>query len=331
MTETIRALIADETDGKVKGVLSKISTADLPDEEVLVGISYSTLNYKDALAITGRGKICRKTPMVCGIDLAGTVIESRSEEWKPGDRVLVNGFGLSETHWGGYAEQQRLKAEWLIRIPDTLSEEESMAIGTAGYTAMLCIQAIQDRGVDPSDGPVVVTGATGGVGTVAVMLLAKLGYEVVAATGRAEQHSGFLNSLGASRVMSRDELDRECRPLEKETWAAAVDTVGDKMLATVLAQTRYEGIVTACGLAGGIGLPSTVLPFILRGVTLRGIDSVMARRARRLQAWSSLASLVNKEKLREIYTVEPFEKLPQLAESLFKGGIRGRVVIDIKA
>jgi acrylyl-CoA reductase (NADPH) len=331
MSETIRALVADETDGKVRGILTNISTADLPDEDVLVGISHSTLNYKDALAITGRGKICRKTPMVCGIDLAGTVIESRHEDWKPGDRVLVNGFGLSETYWGGYAERQRLKGEWLVRIPDTLTEEESMAIGTAGYTAMLCIQAIQDRGIGPGDGPVVVTGATGGVGAVAVMLLAKLGFEVVAATGRADQHAAFLNNLGASRVMRREELDRECRPMEKETWSAAVDTVGAKMLATVLSQTRYEGVVTACGLAGGIGLPSTVLPFILRGVTLRGIDSVMADRSRRLRAWADLAALIDRDKLREIYTVEPFGKLPELAAGLLNGEIRGRVVIDMSA
>jgi len=329
MIETIKALVADEIDGKVKGCLTEISVADLPDEDVLVGISFSTLNYKDALAVTGRGKICRSTPMVCGIDLAGTVIESRSENWKPGDRVLVNGFGLAEKYWGGYAEKQRLKPEWLVRIPDNFTEEEAMAIGTAGYTAMLCVLAIQDGGVKPEHGPVVITGATGGVGTVAIMLLAKLGYEVVAATGRAEQHEAFLKDLGANSVIGRDELARDCRPLEKEVWAAAVDTVGDKMLATVLAQTKYEGIVTACGLAGGIGLPSTVMPFILRGVTLRGIDSVMASQAKRQRAWDALEELVDRDKLREIYSVEPFSKLPELATGLFKGEIRGRVVIDI--
>jgi acrylyl-CoA reductase (NADPH) len=328
MSETIKALVAKEIDGKVKGVLTGISVDELPNEDVLVAISHSSLNYKDALAVTGRGKICRTTPMVCGIDLAGTVVESRSADWAPGDRVLVNGFGLSEKFWGGYAQKQRLKPEWLVRIPESFSAEEAMAIGTAGYTAMLCVLAIQDKGVKPGDGPVLVTGATGGVGTVAVMLLSGLGYEVVAVTGRAGQYEGFLKSLGASAVKNREEFVRDCRPLETETWAAAVDSVGDKTRHRP-AQTRYEGIVTACGLAGGIGLPSTVLPFILRGVTLRGIDSVMASQAVRRRAWAALAKLVDKRRLREIYSVEPFAKLPELAAGLLDGEIRGRVVIDI--
>ncbi len=329
MSEMIKALVAKEVDGKVKGVLTEISEDDLPDEDVLVAISHSTLNYKDALAITGKGKICRTTPMVCGIDLAGTVLDSRSPDWAPGDRVLVNGFGLSEKFWGGYAQKQRLKPEWLVRIPDAFTPEEAMAIGTAGYTAMLCVLAVQDKGVKPGDGPVVVTGATGGVGAVAVLLLSTLGYEVVAVTGRANQHEGFLKSLGASAVRNRDEFLRDSRPLETETWAAAVDTVGDKTLATVLAQTRYEGIVTACGLAGGIGLPTTVMPFILRGVTLRGVDSVMASQAVRQRAWAALAQLIDRNRLREIYSVEPFSKLPELAAGLLNGEIRGRVVIAI--
>lgn len=329
MSEMIKALVAKEVDGKVKGVLTGISVDDLPNEDVLVAISHSTLNYKDALAVTGRGKICRSTPMVCGIDLAGMVVDSRSADWVPGDRVLVNGFGLSEKFWGGYAQKQRLKPEWLVRIPESFTNEQAMAIGTAGYTAMLCVLAIQDKGIKPGDGPVLVTGASGGVGTVAVMLLSSLGYEVVAVTGRASQHEGFLKSLGASAVKNREEFVRDCRPLETETWAAAVDSVGDKTLATVLSQTRYEGIVTACGLAGGIGLPSTVMPFILRGVTLRGIDSVMASQAVRARAWAALAKLVDKQRLREIYSVEPFSKLPELAAGLLNGEIRGRVVIDL--
>ena len=331
MSDSFNAVVVEEnSEGKLEAGLKQLSLADLPEEEVLVDITYSTLNYKDSLAVSGKGKICRRLPMVCGIDLAGTVVESSSSHWKAGDRVLVNGFGLSEVHWGGYAQKQRLNSDWLVKIPDAFSEEQAMAIGTAGYTAMLCVNAIRDHGVSPGDGKVIVTGATGGVGSVATMLLARLGYEVIAATGKAESRD-YLLSLGASDTIERAELDRDAKPLEKETWVAAVDTVGSKTLATVAAQTKYEGIVTACGLAGGFDLPTTVMPYILRGVTLRGIDSVMAAREKRERAWNDLAELIEQEQLKEVYKIEPMSKIKELADKLIAGQITGRIVIDVNA
>lgn len=331
MPNSFTAVVAEAVEGKARAALKTLTLDDLPDEDVLVEVAYSTLNYKDGLAVSGKGRICRRLPMVCGIDLAGRVVESRSPDFQAGDQVLVNGFGLSETRWGGYTQMQRLKAEWLVRVPDGFSLEQTMAIGTAGYTSMLCVQAIQDKGIAPDGGPVLVTGAAGGVGSVAVALLAKLGYETVAATGRTESTRDFLTSLGAGKLLERSELARECKPLEPELWAGAVDTVGGQVLATVLAQTKYEGLVAACGLAGGVGLPSSVMPFILRGVTLRGIDSVMASLERRQQAWDRLAELIDKDKLADIYSVEPMSKLPELAEQIIAGKIRGRVVIDVNA
>jgi acrylyl-CoA reductase (NADPH) len=328
VSEKIRAIVADETNGRVSGQLTELSLDQLPDEDVLVAVGYSTVNYKDGLAVSGKGKICRTLPMVCGIDLAGTVLESRSGDFKPGDRVLVNGYGLSEKYWGGYAQKQRLKSEWLVPVPDNFSLEQAMAIGTAGYTAMLCVLAIQDAGVTVDAGPVVVTGASGGVGSVAVMLLSRLGYQVTAVTGKPDG-AEFVKSLGATDCLTRDELARKAKPLEKETWAAAVDTVGSSTLGTVLAQTRYEGVVTACGLAGGFDLPTTVMPFILRGVTLRGIDSVMASMQRRQRAWTALGELVDLEVLSKIYKVEPLARLPELADDIVAGKIKGRVVIDV--
>ncbi len=331
MTTPFNALIIDKIDKKVSTSLKQISLADLPDEEVLVDVAYSTVNYKDGLATTGTLPICRKFPMVGGIDLAGTVVESKNPAFKTGDRVLVNGFGLSERYWGGYAQKQKLKAEWLVRVPEAFSLEEAMAIGTAGYTAMLCVLALQDWGVKPNDGPIAVTGAAGGVGTIAIMLLAKLGYEVTASTGRVDEARPLLEALGAKHIIARDQLARDPGPLEAETWAGAVDTVGDNTLASVLAQTRYEGIIAACGLAGSTNLPTSVMPFILRGVTLRGIDSVMAPLARRQRAWDSLAELVNLDLLRQIYSVEPLSKVPALARDILAGKIKGRVVIDVNA
>ena len=330
MTDTIRAIVADETDEGVRASLKELPVAGLPDEDVLVDVAYSTVNYKDALAVTGKGKICRRLPMVCGIDLAGTVVESGAEAFKAGDSILVNGWGLSEKHWGGYAEKQRLKPEWLVRVPSALSLEQCMALGTAGYTAMLCVHAIQDHGIQPADGPVVVTGATGGVGSTAVMLLAKLGYHVSAVSGKADA-ADFLTELGAQEVIAREELDRKAKPLESERWSAAVDSVGSQTLATVLAQTAYAGCVAACGLAGGIDLPGTVMPFILRGVTLAGIDSVMAPPAKRQRAWDDLAELVDTDKLRRIYRVEPLARVPDIAAELLAGRIKGRIVIDVNA
>ncbi|MGD9983840.1 MAG: MDR family oxidoreductase [Porticoccaceae bacterium] len=330
MSDTFNALVLDRNEDKtVSASIKRLALADLPDEDVLVDIAYSTVNYKDGLAVTGASPIVRKFPMVAGIDLAGTVATSRDSRFQPGDRVLVNGYGLSERFWGGYAQRQKLKPEWLVRVPDAFSLEEAMAIGTAGYTAMLCVQAIRDWGVQPDAGPVVVTGAAGGVGTVAIMLLAKLGYPVTAVTGRVEEARALLEQLGASEIIPRADLARDAAPLEAERWAAAVDTVGANTLASVIAQTRYEGIVTACGLAGGAGLPTSVMPFILRGVTLRGIDSVMAAQPRRQRAWDELAKLVDRNLLRAIYQVEPLARVPELGRAILAGAIKGRVVIDV--
>lgn len=326
--DSFNAIVARTDDAGYHVALEQLTKADLPSNEVLVKIDYSTLNYKDALAVTGASPICRRLPMVCGVDLAGHVIDSSSEAWRPGDRVLVNGFGLSETIWGGYAQFQSIAANHLVAIPEVFSTEQAMAIGTAGYTAMLCVQALQDHGLTPSDGPIVVTGASGGVGSVAIMLLATLGYAVTAVSGRESTHD-YLRSLGASELLDREELDTKAKPLEKERWAGAVDSVGSKTLATVLAQTRREGMVAACGLAGGIDLPSTVMPFILRGVTLRGIDSVMASLERRQRAWDALAKHLDMQMLESVYQVKPMSDIANLAADLLAGELVGRTVVDV--
>lgn len=327
MTE-FNAIVAREVDRRSQGTLETLTLDDLPDRDVLVKIDYSSLNYKDALAVSGRGKICRSMPMVCGIDLAGTIAESAHQDWKAGDRVVINGFGMSETVWGGYSQYQRVSSDWLVRLPETFAPEQAMAIGTAGYTAMLCVHALQDHGVIPGDGRICVSGASGGVGSVALLLLAKLGYQAVAVSGRPETEP-YLRELGAVDVIDRAELDRDPRPLEKEVWAAGIDCVGSKTLATMLAQTRYEGIVAACGLAGGADLPTTVMPFILRGVTLRGVDSVMAAQPRRQRAWDDLARLVAPAELAAVFDIRPMADLPKLATQLLDGQLRGRIVIDV--
>ena len=327
MTE-FNAIVAREVDRRSQGTLERLTLADLPNRDVLVKIDYSSLNYKDALAVSGRGKICRSMPMVCGIDLAGTIAESVHPGWKAGERVVVNGFGMSETVWGGYSQYQRVSSDWLVRLPEAFAPEQAMAIGTAGYTAMLCVHALQDHGVTPGDGRICVSGASGGVGSVALLLLAKLGYQAVAVSGRPETEP-YLRELGAVDVIDRAELDRDPRPLEKEVWAAGIDCVGSKTLATMLAQTRYEGIVAACGLAGGTDLPTTVMPFILRGVTLRGVDSVMAAQPRRQRAWDDLARLVAPAELAAVFDIRPMSDLPKLATQLLDGQLRGRIVIDV--
>lgn len=325
-----KAIVAREVDRHSKGTLEELTLADLPNRDVLVQIDYSSLNYKDALAVSGRGRICRELPMVCGIDLAGTIVESDSPDWQAGDRVVVNGFGMSETVWGGYSQYQRVASEWLVRLPEAFSFQQAMAIGTAGYTSMLCVHALQDHGLEPGDGQVCVTGASGGVGSVALLLLAKLGYETVAVSGRPSME-GYLRELGAVNVIDRAELDRDPRPLDKELYSAGIDCVGSKTLATLLSQTRYEGIVAACGLAGGADLPATVMPFILRGVTLRGIDSVMAEQKRRQRAWDDLARLVDPAHLADVFEVRPMSHIPALATELLDGKLRGRIVIDVNA
>lgn len=329
MTETFTAIVIDAVDGKPKPEFRELSLSDLPDNDVLVEIAFSTLNYKDGLAVSGKGRIARRMPLVAGIDLAGAVVESRSPLWKAGDKVVVNGFGLSETEWGGYSRFQRLKPEWLMRLPETFSFEQAMAIGTAGYTAALCVNALEDWGsIKPGEGEVLVTGAAGGVGSVAISLLAARGYKVTASTGRPETHD-YLASLGASAFIDRASLSEKGGPLQKERWSGAVDSVGSTTLANVLAQTVYGGGVAACGLAGGADLPATVLPHILRGVALLGVDSVMAPMAKRVRAWQTLSESLDIKHLSALTTVEPMSKLPELADAIVAGQIRGRVVIDV--
>lgn len=328
LVKAFKAIIIREKDGRSHGSVEKLESNDLPDEAILVKVSHSTINYKDALAITGRGKICRRFPMVGGIDLAGTVCESRSQDWPVGTRVLINGFGLGEDHWGGLSQYQRVKEGWLVKIPDRFSEAEAMAIGTAGYTAMLCVHALQDLGVTPDRGPIIVSGATGGVGSVATLLLAELGYDVTGVSGKADAEP-YLRSLGANNVISRLELDRKPRPLESEQWAGGIDSVGATTLASMLAQMRYDGVVAACGLAGGADLPSSVMPFILRGVTLKGVDSVMAPHARRARAWQSLAQLLDPKKLMDVCQTVSLEDVPSLCEDMLLGRIKGRLIVDL--
>ena len=308
--------------------ITQLTDADLPEGDVTVAVSYSSLNYKDGLAVTGKGKVIRNYPMVCGIDLAGTVERSDSPDWKPGDDVVVTGWGLSELYPGGYTQRQRLRSEWLTRRPEGLSLAQTMAVGTAGLTAMLCVLALERAGLDPDqDREVLVTGAGGGVGSVAVALLAKAGYRVAASTGRTETHD-YLRSLGATTIIDRAELATAGRPLASERWAGAVDTVGSQTLASVLAQTAYGGAVAACGLAGGPDLPTTVMPFIIRNVSLLGVDSVMAPSNRRHEAWQRLSRDLPLDLLDLMTTTEPMSKLPALAEEILAGRTRGRVVVD---
>jgi len=329
MADTFRAYVVDEANGKYSGGFRQLTDADLPSYPVLVEVSYSSLNYKDGLAVTGKSKIARKLPMVCGIDLAGTVVESADPHFKAGDAVLVNGWGLSETEWGGYSARQRVNPNFLTRIPAAFTAQQAMAIGTAGYTAMLCVLALEEAGLTPDKGDVLVTGAAGGVGSVAVAVLAKLGYRVVAATGRPQTHD-YLKSLGAADFVARADLDRAAKPLEKTLWAGAVDSVGSKTLVTLLAQTKDEGAVAACGLAGGVDLPGTVMPFILRGVKLLGINSVTASAQRRDKAWARLAKDLDKAKLDSMTVVEPLSNIEALAAQILRGETRGRIVIDVK-
>ena len=331
MSETFNAIYAEQTNDHILVNLKSISFNELPENDVLIKVEYSTLNYKDGLAVQGEKRILRTLPMVCGIDLAGTVVESKTDEYQSGERVLINGWGLSETDWGGYAQFHRAKPEWLVRVPEQFSLEQAMAIGTAGYTSMLCVHAITDHRIQPQDGPILVTGAAGGVGSIAVALLSRLGYYVVAATGRVNETGDFLKSLGAKDLIERSKLSRESRPLEKESWAAAVDVVGGEMLATVIAQIKQEGIVAACGLAGGPTIPTNVMPFLLRGVTLRGINSVYASKERRQRAWDHLAELIDLDQLNSIYRVEPMSKIFEFAPEIVAGKVKGRIVIDVNS
>jgi acrylyl-CoA reductase (NADPH) len=293
-----------------------------------VAVSHTTVNFKDGLVLTGRSPVVRKFPMIPGIDLAGTVEESSNPDFRPGDKVILNGFGLSETHYGGFAELARVKGEWLVPLPKEFTPAQAMAIGTAGYTAMLSILALEDAHVTPAKGAIVVTGAAGGVGSVAISLLAKLGYRVIASTGRPEE-SEYLKQLGAEEIIARADLSGEPRMLNKERWAGGIDSVGSKTLANVLASTSYGGAVAACGLAGGLDLPASVAPFILRGISLLGIDSVQMPRPRRVQAWNRLARDLDVQKLGAMTRTIPLSGVRQAAEDILAGKVRGRLVVEI--
>ena len=322
-----QALLLEKGDSFSAAVQSVAETA-LPAGDVLVRVDYSTLNYKDGLAITNQGPVVRQWPMVAGIDGAGEVLESSHPDWKAGDAFIHNGWGVGETHWGCLAGKARLKGDWLIKRPAAFTTRQAMAIGTAGYTAMLCVLALEDHGVQPDLGQVLVTGATGGVGSVAVALLGRLGYKVVAATGKPTE-ADWLKRLGATAVIDRSELAAPGKPFQKERWAGVVDTVGSHTLANACATTKYRGAVAACGLAGGMDFPATVAPFILRGVTLYGIDSVMAPLAVRLEAWHRLARDLDMSKLDTFTREISLAEAPAVAAELLDGKVRGRVVVDV--
>lgn len=328
MSETFKALVLDKTETGQTAAIKQLSVGDLMDGDTVVRVTHSTLNYKDGLAVSGRAPIARKYPMIAGIDFAGVVESTTSPHVKAGDAVILNGWGASESHFGGYAERARVKGEWLVPLPKAFSAAQAMAIGTAGYTAMLAVMALEDLRVTPPSGAVLVTGAAGGVGSVAVSLLKTLGYTVIASTGRPEE-AEYLKSLGAAEIIPRSDLSGEPRALNKERWAGAVDSVGSKTLANVLSMTKYGGAVAACGLAQGMDLPGSVAPFILRGITLTGIDSVMCPRPRRLAAWDRLARDLDTQKLAAMTVNAGLSDVPRLAPEILAGKVRGRVVIDI--
>jgi len=327
---TFKALLATKTDEKISTSVVEMTELDLMPGDVTVAVDYSTVNYKDAIAISGRGEIIRQFPLIPGIDLAGTVEASSYPGIAVGDRVVVNGWALSQTHHGGYAQKARVKGEWLVKIPAPFSTKDAMAIGTAGYTAMLSVLALEHGGLTPKRGDVLVTGANGGVGSIAVALLSDLGYRVVASTGRIEE-ADYLRALGAAEVIDRRTLSEPGAPISRERWAGAVDSVGSHTLVNVLAQTQYRGVVTACGLAQGVDLPGTVLPFILRNVTLAGIDSVNAPQAVRIEAWSRLARDLDLGKLARTTQVVGLTEVPDVVRRMFAGKVQGRTVVDVNA
>lgn len=326
---TFRALVLHEEEGRVVPRLEQVGEEALPPGDVTVRVEYSTLNYKDGMILAGQGRLVRRYPHVPGIDFAGTVESSQSPEFQPGDPVLLTGWRVGELHWGGYAEKARVRAEWLVRRPDGLGAREAMAIGTAGFTAMLAVIALERHGLSPGAGDVLVTGAAGGVGSVAVAILAKLGYRVVAATGRPAL-AGYLRELGAAELTPRAALaEPPKRPLDSERWAGAIDAVGGTTLATILTQLKYRASVAACGLAGGSDLPASVIPFLLRGVNLLGIDSVMCPREERQAAWQRLARDLPQGRLARLSETVPLSRLPELAPRILHGEVRGRVVVDV--
>lgn len=322
------ALVIDQVDGKQQVALQQKTIADLPTSEVLVRVAYSTLNYKDALAITGASPIVRQYPMVPGIDFSGVVEQSNHPDYQVGDKVVLNGWGVGEKHWGGLAQYARVPADYLIHLPEAFSLRDAMVIGTAGYTAMLCVLALEQQGIRPESGDVLVTGAAGGVGSVAVAILAKLGYTVTAMTGRAAE-SGYLKSLGAQHIMDRAEYSQAGRTLAKERWAAAIDVAGSHVLANVCAAMKYRGVVAACGLAAGMDFPASMAPFILRGVKLIGVDSVMCPKTDRLKAWQRLAADLDPNILNVVATEIQLDQVQAVAPRFLEGQVRGRIVVSM--
>jgi acrylyl-CoA reductase (NADPH) len=325
---TFKAIRIDKAEKGTTVALTQFDEAELMEGDVTVRVEWSTLNYKDGLAVTGKAPVVRRFPMIAGIDFAGTVEASSHPQWKAGDKVICDGWGLGETHLGAYAEKARVKGDWLVRLPEGMSAREAMAIGTAGYTAMLSVLALEKYGLTPSDGPIIVTGAAGGVGSVAIAILSKLGYRVVASTGRMAE-ADYLKDLGAAEVIDRAELSGPAKPLAKERWAGGIDSVGSTTLANVLSMTKYGGAVAACGLAAGMDLPTSVAPFILRGVCLLGIDSVMCPIERRKIAWSRLASDLDRGKLAEITQEIGLEEVVGAGAKILAGQVRGRIVVKI--
>ena len=323
-----KGILINKDDTGYHATIQDIDESQLPEGDVTIDVEYSTINYKDALAITGKSPIIRTFPLVPGVDLAGKVTQTSNPEFAVGDYVVLNGWGVGEKHWGGYAQKARLKGDWLIPLPNNFTSKQAMEIGTAGYTAMLCILALEKHGITPDKGEIVVSGSSGGVGSVAIALLSKLGYQVVAITGRIEEEP-YLKSLGASEVMPRSAFSEAGRPLAKERWAGAVDTVGSTTLANICASTKYGGVVTACGLAGGMDFPATVAPFILRGVTLAGIDSVMAPKDIRMQAWQRLGTDLDISKLESLSNEIPLSNVIATAPDLLEGKVRGRLVVNV--
>ena len=329
MTETFKAILVSRDEEKKQSVaVAELAEADLMEGDVTIAVEATTVNYKDGLAITGKAPVVRRFPLVPGIDFAGTVTASSNSNWKAGDKVVLNGWGVGETHHGGFAERARVKGDWLVPLPEGMSPRDAMAVGTAGYTAMLSVMALERHGITPDRGPVVVTGAAGGVGSVAVSILSKLGYHIVASTGRPAE-SDYLKELGAAEIISRDELSAPAKPLAKERWAGGVDAVGSHTLANVLSMTSYGGAVTACGLAQGMDLPASVAPFILRGVSLLGIDSVMAPRELRLEAWKRIGTDLDHAKLSALSTTMPFDAVINAAHDIVEGKVRGRLVVEM--
>ena len=325
---TFKALVATKGETGPNLAFTDFAESDLMEGDVTVRVTHSTVNYKDGLAITGKAPVVRRWPMIPGIDLSGRVETSDHPDFKPGDLVILNGWGTGETHLGAYAQKSRVKGDWLVPLPAGMNPGEAMAIGTAGYTAMLCVLALEKHGLKPTDGPVVVTGAAGGVGSVAIALLAKAGWHVIASTGRPEE-ADYLKSLGAAEIIDRNELSTAGRPLGKERWIAGVDAVGSHTLANLLSMTRYGGAIAACGLAQGMDLPTSVMPFILRGVALLGVDSVMCPKPRRLEAWLRLATDLDRDALAKITTTIPLESVIETGKAIIEGKVRGRVVVEV--